>query len=72
MSTTTEYKIAIMEAYTKGATIEAKDRINVGGGLSWTSINLPVWNWHQRKYRIQEKRQRASKLDRIKAILEEL
>lgn len=45
----TEQKIAVMQAYTKGQTIE----MSMDGGSTWSVCNYPTWDWSKHLYRIK-------------------
>ncbi len=50
-TTTTQEKIAIMQAYVDGKTIQYDN--NTGHMYGWTDLKTPNWNWDLCDYRIK-------------------
>ena len=48
---TTEEMIEVMQAYTRGETIEVSDK----GADDWSEIKHPLWDWSGFEYRVKPK-----------------
>jgi len=47
----TEKKIAVMQAHTRGKTIECRKR--AGSNQEWVLTSLPSWDWATWEYRVK-------------------
>ncbi len=56
---TTQEMIEVMQAYTRGETIEVSDK----GAGNWSEIKCPLWDWNSFKYRVKPKKPKFKDTD---------
>ena len=58
---TTEEMIEVMQAYTRGETIEVSGK----GADDWSEIKHPLWDWNSFEYRVRPKNRKFEEGDKV-------